>query len=56
MSVVKFSSISFSGIKAEIERFLQSEHNKAGILFSPASPYGQILSVLKTYTRCLYYI
>lgn len=47
MSVVKFSSISFSGIKAEIERFLQSEHNKAGILFSPASPYGQILSVLE---------
>lgn len=47
MSVVKFSSISFSGIKAEIERFLQAEHNKAGILFSPASPYGQILSVLE---------
>jgi hypothetical protein len=47
MSVVKFSSISFSGIKAEIERFLQTEHNKAGILFSPASPYGQILSILE---------
>lgn len=47
MSVVKFSSISFSGIKAQIERFLQAEHNKAGILFSPASPYGQILSVLE---------
>lgn len=47
MSVVKFSSISFSGIKGQIERFLQTEHNKAGILFSPASPYGQILSVLE---------
>lgn len=47
MSVIKFSSISFSGIKGEIERFLQTEHNKAGILFSPASPYGQILSVLE---------
>jgi hypothetical protein len=47
MSVVKFSSISFSGIKAEIERFLQSEHNKAGILFSSSSPYGQILSVIE---------
>lgn len=47
MAVVKFSSISFSGIKNEIERFLRNEHNKAGILFSPASPYGQILSVVE---------
>jgi hypothetical protein len=47
MAVVKFSSISFSGIKDEIERFLRSEHNKAGILFSPASPYGHILSVIE---------
>lgn len=47
MAVVKFSSISFSGIKEEIERFLRNEHNKAGILFSPASPYGQILSVVE---------
>lgn len=47
MALVKFSSISFSGIKEEIERFLRNEHNKAGILFSPASPYGQILSVVE---------
>jgi hypothetical protein len=47
MAVVRFSSISFSGIKDEIERFLRNEHNKAGILFSPASPYGQILSVIE---------
>lgn len=47
MSVVKFSSISFSGIKDQVERFLKTEHNKAGILFSPASPYGHILSVLE---------
>lgn len=42
-----FTGIAFSNIKAEVERFLQEEHNKAGILFSPASPYGQILSVLE---------
>jgi len=47
MSVLKFSSITFSGIKSEIERFLREEHNKAGILFSPASPYGHILSVIE---------
>jgi hypothetical protein len=47
MGVVKFSTITFSAIKAEVERFLRSEHRKAGILFSPASPYGQILSVVE---------
>jgi hypothetical protein len=47
MAVVNFSSITFSGIKSEIERFLREEHNKAGILFSPASPYGHILSVIE---------
>lgn len=47
MGIVNFSSISFSGIKSEIERYLKAEHNKAGILFSPASPYGHILSVLE---------
>ena len=47
MSVTKFSSISFSGIKQEIERYLREKHNKAGILFSPASPYGQILAVIQ---------
>lgn len=47
MSVVNFSSISFTGIKEEIERYLKEEHNKAGILYSPASPYGHILSVLQ---------
>lgn len=42
-----FSSISFSGLKAEIEAYLKAEYNKAGMLFSPASPYGQILSVVE---------
>ena len=42
-----FTSISFSNIKSEIERFLKSEYNKANILFSSASPYGQILLVLE---------
>jgi hypothetical protein len=47
MAVIKFSSISFANIKSEIETFLRQEHNKAGILFSPASPYGHILSVIE---------
>jgi hypothetical protein len=42
-----FSSISFTGLKTEIEAYLKAEYNKAGMLFSAASPYGQILSVVE---------
>ena len=44
---MKFVEISFSRVKNEIENFLKAEYNKAGILFSNASPYGQILSVVE---------
>ena len=44
---MKFVEISFNNIKGEIERFLRNEHNKSSFLYSPASPYGQILSVLE---------
>ncbi len=44
---MKFVEITYQNIKFEIEKFLKIEHNKAGILFSPASPYGQILTVLE---------
>lgn len=44
---MRFTEITFANIKAEIERFLRTEHNKSGTLYSPASPYGQILSVLE---------
>ncbi len=42
-----FSAISFSALKSEIEQYLRAEYNKASMLFSPASPYGQILSVVE---------
>ena len=44
---MNFIEITYTNIKTEIERFLKTEHNKAGILFSTASPYGQILTVLE---------
>jgi hypothetical protein len=44
---MNFIEIRFSSIKNEIENFLKAEYNKASILFSTASPYGQILSVLE---------
>lgn len=42
-----FIEITYSNIKNEIERFLKTQHNKGSILYSPASPYGQILFILE---------
>lgn len=42
---LKFTSITFSNIKLEIENFLRRTYNKADELFSPASPYGHVLQV-----------
>ena len=53
MAVVNFSSISFSNIKAEIERYLRSEHGKANILYSPASPYGQTENRVEITATCI---
>ena len=44
---MKFTELSFTRIKAQIEDFLKTEYGKASILFSKASPYGQILSVIE---------
>ena len=44
---MNFVTITYQNIKSEIETYLRNEHNKGNILFSPASPYGQILSVIE---------
>jgi hypothetical protein len=44
---MNFVAITYQNIKSEIETYLRTEHNKGSILFSPASPYGQILSVIE---------
>ena len=44
---LKFVEITFKNIKQSVEFYLKNEHNKGNLLFSPASPYGQILSVLE---------
>lgn len=44
---MNFTSIRFSDIKGQIEDFLKGEYSKASILFSSASPYGQILGVIE---------
>lgn len=44
---MNLTEISFTRVKAEIESYLRSEYSKTSVSFSPASPYGQILSVLE---------
>lgn len=44
---LKFVDITFNNIKNSIENYLRTEHNKGNLLFSVASPYGQILSVIE---------
>ena len=45
--MANFIEITYTNIKYQIEVYLREQHNKGQILFSPASPYGQILSVLE---------
>jgi hypothetical protein len=44
---MNLTELSFSKVKTQIESFLQQEYSKSGILYSNASPYGQILSVVE---------
>ena len=44
---MNFTELSFSKIKTQIENFLQQQYAKADILYSPSSPYGQILLVVE---------
>jgi hypothetical protein len=51
------SEISFSKVKTEIEYFLKKQYNTANVLFSPASPHGQILQVMeKMYQMSFLYL
>lgn len=44
---MQFSEISYLKLKDQVELYLKQEYQKANILFSNASPYGQILSVIE---------
>lgn len=44
---MKFSQITFANIKTQIESFLRAEYKKSNVTFSPASPFGMILTVLE---------
>ena len=44
---MNLTEISFGKVKTEIESYLKSEYSKSGILYTNASPYGQVLSVIE---------
>lgn len=45
--MAQFTAITFTRLRDEVQRYLQNEYNKASMLFSVSSPYGQILSVIE---------
>jgi hypothetical protein len=47
MANLNLTEITFNNIKTQIETFLKQEYAKSDILYSPASPYGQILLVIQ---------
>jgi hypothetical protein len=46
-NTTRFTEITFANIKTQIENYLKQEYNTSNILFSEASPYGQILFVVE---------
>lgn len=44
---MNLTEISFGKVKSEIEAYLRSEYSKSSILYTNASPYGQVLSVVE---------
>lgn len=47
--MANFVEIVFGAVKKEVENYLKVQHNKANVLFSPASPYGQVLAILENF-------
>jgi len=47
--VFEFIELRFSDITLQINAWLQGVYNKSSILLNPASPYGQILEVIKEF-------
>lgn len=46
--MLKLTEILFSKAKGEVEKYLKEYYNRAGEIFTSASPYGQILTVLES--------
>jgi hypothetical protein len=44
---MNLTEISFARVKTEIETYLKTEYSNSSIVFSNASPYGQVLSVVE---------
>lgn len=47
MANLNLTEITFNNIKSQIETYLKQEYAKSNIIYSPASPYGQILFVIQ---------
>ena len=54
MSFLDKSKLSFKNISDQIREYLNKAYSQTGDVFSPASPFGQILSVMNAFMQLLF--
>lgn len=54
MSFLDKSKLSFKNITDQIREYLNKSYSQTGDVFSPASPFGQILSVMNAFMQLLF--
>ena len=54
MSILKSNKIRFGDIFNDIRSYLNTTYAQAGDVFSPTSPYGQILTVMQSFVQMIF--
>lgn len=54
MNFLKSNRIKFSQIFEDTQKFLKEKYFQSGDIFSPASPFGQILRVMQTFLQMIF--
>jgi hypothetical protein len=54
MSFLRSNKIKFADIVNQVQQFLVNTYSQAGSVFTSASPFGQILQVLNTYSQLFF--
>lgn len=54
MSILKSNKIRFGDIFNDIRSYLSTTYAQAGDVFSPTSPYGQILTVMQSFVQMIF--
>ena len=53
-NILKPNKLKFGEIFLQIRNYLVETYNQSGDIFSPASPYGQILNVMQSFVQLIF--